>query len=531
MILRKPYAFLIKNFRLIHLIIFGLSLFLISATNSILNFCKDYINVGLAIVQPDLAQRYVYGLLYVFLVIIIVSSLIIFVLLRQKDKPRKMYLFIIFVYFIMAGYFIFMGISLRDLEINGVGPQTIRLYRDVTIIMNMIQAVMVIFLFIRAFGFDIRKFNFSGDLSKLEVEEKDREEFELSIDVNNQKFMRKLRRQAREYKYFYLENKNLLQLLFGIALLITMVVIVLQLTVFRSVYSQDTTINYSGLSLKVKESKYTERNYLGKTIGKNKRYVLVTLNIVNNTDQFVELDNISMELLSKNFLYLLKKNVNDQFIDVGSLFENNRLGAKKSAVITFIFETSSKDRVNEYLLKYQTGINVSGGQSRFVYKNVRIKPVNIDATIAKESIDLNSEKVFLDFKATKLNVHSFKMLDKLEYDGKNCDDTTCYPVKRLLVAMPMKDYLTTLLEIVPTYEWDSKITEPSYSLDNFLLNYGSIRYQYKNNYYESELLNATAPDYPGKEHFFLVHRQILSATKIELVIRTRNQQVSYLLKG
>ena len=44
MILRKPYAFLIKHFKLIHLIISALIAFLIARTNKILVFFKDYMN-------------------------------------------------------------------------------------------------------------------------------------------------------------------------------------------------------------------------------------------------------------------------------------------------------------------------------------------------------------------------------------------------------------------------------------------------------------------------------------------------------
>jgi len=44
MILRRPYAFLIKYFRLIHLVLFGLFGYVTYKANNILSFFKDYIS-------------------------------------------------------------------------------------------------------------------------------------------------------------------------------------------------------------------------------------------------------------------------------------------------------------------------------------------------------------------------------------------------------------------------------------------------------------------------------------------------------
>ena len=44
MVFRRPYAFLIKYFRLIHIILFILFAYITFKANSILTFFKDYIN-------------------------------------------------------------------------------------------------------------------------------------------------------------------------------------------------------------------------------------------------------------------------------------------------------------------------------------------------------------------------------------------------------------------------------------------------------------------------------------------------------
>ena len=46
MILRRPYAFLIKHFRLIHLILFALLAIITYNASTVLNFFKDYITAN-----------------------------------------------------------------------------------------------------------------------------------------------------------------------------------------------------------------------------------------------------------------------------------------------------------------------------------------------------------------------------------------------------------------------------------------------------------------------------------------------------
>ena len=61
MILRKPYAFLIKYFRLIHLFISLLIVYLIYKTNNMYNFFKDYITDDIVEIH---ATKYVNFLVY-----------------------------------------------------------------------------------------------------------------------------------------------------------------------------------------------------------------------------------------------------------------------------------------------------------------------------------------------------------------------------------------------------------------------------------------------------------------------------------
>ena len=85
MILRKPYAFLIKKFKIIHLILSLLMIYVAYKINSILNFIYDYIN---NIANVNIASSYINFILFLAVVFIIIISLILYILMRYKKKPK-----------------------------------------------------------------------------------------------------------------------------------------------------------------------------------------------------------------------------------------------------------------------------------------------------------------------------------------------------------------------------------------------------------------------------------------------------------
>ena len=67
MILRKPYAFLIKNFKIIHLILSIRMIYVVYKMSNIANFISDYIN---NIANSNIATSYIGGLLFLSILII-----------------------------------------------------------------------------------------------------------------------------------------------------------------------------------------------------------------------------------------------------------------------------------------------------------------------------------------------------------------------------------------------------------------------------------------------------------------------------
>ena len=76
MILRKPYALLIKNFKLIHIILSLMMIYLFYKTNAILSFLGEYIGSS----QIKISSDVLYSLFDpIFIVLVAVAFLFLYV--------------------------------------------------------------------------------------------------------------------------------------------------------------------------------------------------------------------------------------------------------------------------------------------------------------------------------------------------------------------------------------------------------------------------------------------------------------------
>ncbi len=204
MVLRRPYAFLIKHFRLIHIVITALFGLVAYKSRSIYIFLKKVI--------ADSASRYDAEMyinkgiiLYIFLALILCFA--VQWLLKYKDKPRKLYTIIMVIYVIISIFLLVLFNYMGTFASAIADQKTIRMYRDILTIMLLLQYYVVFVMLIRGLGFDLKKFDFNRDMQELNLNAEDSEEVEVNVGVDTSNVMRIARRQGREFGYFYKEFK------------------------------------------------------------------------------------------------------------------------------------------------------------------------------------------------------------------------------------------------------------------------------------------------------------------------------------
>ena len=98
MILRKPLAFLIKNFKLIHFLLVLINIYLIYKTSSVLVFFNEYIRSSNVVLETSVAGTLINPYMFLSIFVMMVGSVLILTILRAKGKPTKFYYLNIFLY-------------------------------------------------------------------------------------------------------------------------------------------------------------------------------------------------------------------------------------------------------------------------------------------------------------------------------------------------------------------------------------------------------------------------------------------------
>ena len=158
MILKKPFAFFIKHFKLIHLILAISACFLVIKTNSILSFYLEYMDLMNVASGMMISEELFSIYLFVFIVIIILGSILIAGLMKTKEKPIVFYAINILIYIYVATIYIASYNVTKSLEIGLVDIRTLKMIQDFLVLAMIFQVFSAILLIIRALGFDVKKF-------------------------------------------------------------------------------------------------------------------------------------------------------------------------------------------------------------------------------------------------------------------------------------------------------------------------------------------------------------------------------------
>ena len=167
MVLRKPYAFIIKNFKKIHILLLVLSIYIFFTNSQIMSFVNEFIATNTYNPLIESIRNYISPLNYLVLLVVIGISAILIYVLHYKKKPWKAYLLpflsYIFIYGVVmstAGYFNKYG---DDSTIV-----TIRALSQLLQLGSLLQYAIFVLLFIRITGVDLKKFDFVHDEEYLE---------------------------------------------------------------------------------------------------------------------------------------------------------------------------------------------------------------------------------------------------------------------------------------------------------------------------------------------------------------------------
>ena len=491
MIVRKPFAFLIKHFKAIHLFLCGLLVYACYKYNGIVSFLRNYISTGNG--RYDAVNYINYTPIYVILGAIAIM-LVIYYLMKHKDKPKKLYLFSIIGYIIVIVLFIFLFNYLRTFSNSTIEQKTLRLYRDISLMGLIFQYIIIAIMFIRGLGFDIKKFNFSKDIQELNIDLTDNEEVELvmGIDTNKTKF--KIRRFFREFRYFIKEN-----ILFaGIAMIVIVIilwVVVANYNKRNKVYKEN---EYFGIdfNMQVNGSYLTkEDNSLKKLSVGNSSLLVVKFKISSNYNDILNPDSFILSIYGKN--YSPSNKYCSSLKDIGKCYNKIKLSEEeKEYIFVYLVDDSVLDK--QIYLKYDYGYLTNKNNSII---RVKLNPNNID----DEETTTKKIKETLDFNNSILGNY------KLKIDEYNISDS--FDINADITLMPIED--NTIIRL--------KVSNGNDIVDS----YSTLKYTISGEEYTSTM--SKMYDDNGYS-YYEINSNLASADSIKLVLSSRHNNYEYIIK-
>lgn len=535
MILKKPYAFLIRHFKIIHLLLLVPMGYLIHRSFRVVSFFRTYVQNNYTTSIINIAAEHISFFMYLSVLLVILSVLAIYYLMRQKKKSTKLYFFILLYYIF---FFVLIGLTysvLSSMEHNLITAQTARAYRDISVVLCLPQYFFFLYTLIRGIGFDIKKFNFAGDLKDLEITDIDSEEFEFHVNIEGYKIERTARRFVREMTYYIRENTFVFGCIIAVFVIFIGTVFYLHYGVYNKTYHTSDKMTHNFFTLQVADSMVTNLSYNGNVIADGKYYLVLKLLIENRTTKDYDLDytNFRLVLNNQNIYPLLDRG--EHFVDFGKPYIGEKIKKQSKEYYTLAYEIDSSLLTNEYTIKILESVDFKVGEIAAKYKILKLNPPKIDIVKDVDTLEIgkiiNLKQTNLDYSTFQLNNYQF--VGNYTYDYEYCKtENNCRRLKDSITPNVSGTIeKTTLLVLNNDFEldktsdyWDSMKTNTKFA-SQFL----SLRYTKNGKSHLASMYNRTTP---FMDHVFVfeIRQEVLDAEQIDLLLTIRDKRYIYRLK-
>lgn len=428
--------------------------------------------------------------------------------MRYKKKPKLLYLILIILYLIVA---IIINTSYNGLEtiyMSVLETKTQRLYRDLLRIIIIFQYISIVFTLIRGLGFDIKKFNFKEDISELQLDITDDEEVELTMG-NIEGLQRRVRRQLRELKYYYKENKLFINIIIIIVIFILASTVTINKTVINKTYTENETITTDSFNFNVLNTYITNKSYNNKTISSTNSSYLIARISISSTEGSRKINTSNLILKIKNNSYTITTRYYDNFTDIGIGYKDQKISGQKEYI--FVFEISNEDLNKGKQLIYAGN------------KTINLNPINLDKQSKTENYKL-TESIDLSktiLKRGNITISTIEINSKFPYSYNYEINGKTYTSNLNILSLN-----NTIINLKLTSSLPYNLT--SY---DFISNYGKIKYKLNNKEYTSKILNNKTPGNYTDGLYIEVDKNIESASNIWLELDVRNIKYIYTLTG
>lgn len=534
MILRKPYAFLIKHFRFIHIVLSIFMSFLLYKSYNVYNFLNNYLTEAKFNIIENLTSEYITIFMYVSIFAVIGINLVVLLLMNFKKKPIKYYFVSLVAYILLIFVFIFTSHQLKQIEWNEINIQLIKITRDILLVTFLAEIPFLILTLIRATGFNIKKFNFERDLKQLDINDVDNEEFEVQVQLDSNDIKTSFRRRIRIARYVIKENKYILIALVAIIMIVLGITIYINDEVYNKVYEEQETLNTSSFKIKVLNSYQLNTNTSNNDITESKyTFVVTQVLLTNRTKKNLSIPLESFRIRTGKFTtYKVDTKSYDNFIEFGTGYKEDTILPNNSKEYMLVFKINKEEQHNNKTLEYLTGGSKKNGELILNYAkfNLNTKTFNEEKLIAtanlNEKIDFNKSLL----KNSSIIVEEVEFNKNYSAQTKKCISNKCYDTNTYIVPNPTSQYQKIVMKVKFSLTLDNNINTNDIT-NKFLPKFANLRYtindkEYKHNINLVDITPTGVEDYSYLE----VKEEVQNAKHIYLDFKIRDSVYTYIIK-
>ena len=460
MIIKKPYAFLIKYFKIIHLVLVVPMVYLLYVFKDISSFLKAYDN-NLTTTTANAAGNYITLFTYLAILALLIVNIVIMSLMKSKRKSTKYYVICTLYYIYLLASTIVFYATFNAIDKGTPDTTLIGFVSSLSVITLIPSYILIVAQLVQASGFNVKTFRFDKTMD-LQITDEDEEEVELKFLKNDGVAKRNIVHSLRELKYYALENKGIFTLIGIILGIVIIVALYMEFEVYNKRYNLYQAFALDSFTMTMKESYLTNVDYSGKEIEEGKYFLAIKIAIYNKTLDPASVSKENFRIYFDDEIIYPSYDRSSRFIDIGKNYQGGVIQPQTGNDYVLVYELTEKQLKNKYKMKILSSLKQKPGKLIPSYKIINIKPTNIisseklkDGKIGQK---INLSKTFLG--DTNYTLRSITYTTNYLYEYKQCSEyMDCIDKKSSVQAQPGK----ILLVIKDSIDWDQNTSY--YKLD------------------------------------------------------------------
>ena len=526
MILRKPYAFFIKKFKVIHAILAVLISFVLYRFITLYNFFRLYSIDYRGVLGDFSVTRYIGSFSLVFIIFILLLTILLLSVLFYKKKPLNLYVYNLLLYVFVLIVFFFCHRNLGQIDRSILDVRVSKALRDFCFIAVIFQVISLIFVIVRTIGFDIKKFDFSSDLQELDISDEDSEEIEVALDFDINNVISSFRKNIRNFKYFYFEHRFLINIIALIIIVFSGLIIYYYASAFSTSVGEGKSFSAGGSTINVTDTYIVDSDSFGNRIVSNDSAVVLIKFQIKGYSKIFNIGGVTLRI--GEFSYAHDNDLAKKIDDLGVPYSNEKLTSEfKSYILAFEIPSSLDDKAMK--LKFNNGSIFTGGKivSKYCYVNLNKK--DLRKSDGKYNSKLGKSINFNDsiLGVSNLKINSYEINDNFKLSYNYCySKGKCYESFEYLTPSTSGSYFKSLMKI------DGEFNLNDFSVYDFFNTYGYINYKIGDDWYKSRIQSSTVKPKKAKSEDLYIEVPLDSkdSSSLYFTFEIRNKSYKYALK-